>query len=163
MRADQMDAKRQKEILCGQTICRWVSRDIRKGRAATDTRDLERKLKEESFFDETTVLDSQAPDVHVLINRYLTDRKLSHAEVIRRLNVERSYGYQLLNGRRCPTREQVIRMGLLFGLDFEEMQRFLKTAGKPVLYVRNLVDARVIYAVEHGFDYDRACEFAWGA
>ena len=134
----------------------------RKGRMATDTRDLERKLREEHFFDESAVLDSQAPDIHVLINRHLAACGLSHAEVIRRLNVERSYGYQLLNGKRVPTREQMIKLGLLFGLALEEMQRFLKTAGKPILYVRNLTDARVIYAVEHGFDFDKACEFVWG-
>ncbi len=140
----------------------FCARAPRKGRTATDTRDLERKLREESAFDEDAVLGAKAPQIHALINGYLADKNLSQAEVIRKLNVERSYGYQLLNGRRVPTREQLIKLGFLFGLDLEEMQRFLKTAGKPVLYVRSLTDARVFYAVEHGFDFDRACEFVWG-
>lgn len=128
----------------------------------TDTYELEKKLKEESTFDETAVLESKAPDIHILINKYLTEKKLSHAEVIRKLNVERSYGYQLLNGKRIPTREQLIRLGLLLGLGLEELQRLLKVGGKSILYARNITDARVIYAVEHGFDYERACEFALG-
>ncbi len=125
-----------------------------------DTYELEKKLKEESSFDETAVLKSKAPDIHILINKYLTEKNLSHAEAIRKLNVERSYGYQLLNGKRIPTREQLIRLGLLLGLGLEELQKLLKVGGKAVLYARNITDARVIYAVEHGFDYERACEFA---
>ena len=131
-----------------------------KGGAATDTVSLEKKLREDSFFDEAAVLESRTPEIHLLINQYITDKNLSHADIIRMLNVERSYGYQILNGKRTPTREQMIRLGLIFRLTLPELQRFLKAAGKPALYARNMADARVIYAVEHGFDYDRACEFA---
>lgn len=98
----------------------------------------------------------------MLINSYITQKQLSHADIIRILNVERSYGYQLLNGKRIPTRLQIIKLGLIFGLSLEEMQKFLKAAGKAILYARNMEDAKVIYAIEHGFDYDKACEFALG-
>lgn len=108
------------------------------------------------------MLDAKAPDIHVLINRYIAQKQLSHADIIRMLNVERSYGYQLLNGKRIPTRLQLIKLGLMFELPLEEMQKFLKAAGKAILYARNIEDARVIYAIEHGFDYDKACEFALG-
>ncbi len=126
-----------------------------------DTVDLERKLKEDVFFDEAAVLENKVPDIHILINKYIAEKKLSHADVIRKLNVERSYGYQLLNGKRVPTRLHIIKLGLIFRLELDEMQKLLKAAGKEILYARDLTDAKVIYAIEHKFDYDKACEFAF--
>ena len=125
-----------------------------------DTLNLEKKLKEDSFFDEAAVMESKVPDIHILINKYIAEKGLSHATVIRKLNVERSYGYQLLNGNRVPTRTHIIKLGLIFKLELDEMQRLLKAAGKGILYARNYNDAKIIYAIEHKFDYDKACEFA---
>lgn len=126
-----------------------------------DTLDLERKIREEDEFDEETVLESKAPDIHILINKYIAEKNMKHADIIRMLNVERSYGYQLLNGRRTPTRIQIVRIGLILKLNFTEMQKMLKAAGKEILYARNVTDAKVIYALEHGLDYEKACEFIW--
>ncbi len=126
-----------------------------------DTTDLERKIREEQDFDEETILENKAPDIHILINKYIIENNIPHTEIIRKLNVERSYGYQILNGKRVPTRTQLIKIGLIFKLSFEELQRMLKIAGKEVLYARNVTDARVIYSLEHGLDYEKACEFIW--
>lgn len=126
-----------------------------------DTLDLERKIREEDEFDEEAVLSSKAPDIHILINKYIAEKSMKHADIIRMLNVERSYGYQLLNGRRIPTRIQIVRIGLILKLNFSEMQKMLKAAGKEILYARNVTDAKVIYALEHGLDYEKACEFIW--
>lgn len=126
-----------------------------------ETVDLERKIREEQVFDEETVLNNKAPDIHILLNKYLAEKEASHADVIRLLNVERCYGYQLLNGKRIPTRVQLIKIGLILKLSFEEVQRMLKVAGKEILYARNVTDARVIYSIERGLDYEKACEFIW--
>ena len=126
-----------------------------------ETLDLERKIREEQTFDEESVLNNKAPDIHILLNKYLAEKEASHADVIRLLNVERCYGYQLLNGKRVPTRVQLIKIGLILKLSFEELQRMLKIAGKEILYARNVTDARVIYSIERGLDYEKACEFIW--
>ena len=126
-----------------------------------ETLDLERKIREEQIFDEESVLNNKAPDIHILLNKYMAEKEASHADVIRLLNVERCYGYQLLNGKRVPTRVQLIKIGLILKLNFEELQRMLKIAGKEILYARNVTDARVIYSIERGLDYEKACEFIW--
>lgn len=126
-----------------------------------ETLDLERKIREDQFFDEETVLDNKPPDIHILLNKYIAEKNIPHTKIIRKLNVERSYGYQLLNGRRIPTRVQIIKIGIMLKLDFQELQKMLKIAGKEILYARNVEDARVIYSVEHGLDYEKACEFIW--
>lgn len=126
-----------------------------------ETVDLERKLREEKDFNEELVLGNKAPDIHILINKYIAEKHASHADIIRHLNVERCYGYQLLNGKRTPTRVQLIKIALLLKLNFDEVQHLLKVAGKEILYARNVTDAKVIHAIEHGLPYDKACEFIW--
>ncbi|MCM1523012.1 MAG: hypothetical protein NC120_01010 [Ruminococcus sp.] len=126
-----------------------------------DTLDLEKKIKEEELFDEETVIASKAPDIHILINKYIAEKGIPHTDIIRMLNVERSYGYQILNGRRVPTRTQLVKIGLIMKLECDEMQRILKIAGKEILYARNVTDARIMYSLEHKLDYGKACEFIW--
>lgn len=126
-----------------------------------ETLDLERKIREEQDFDEETVLNNKSPDIHILINKYMVEKDIPHTEIIRKLNVERSYGYQLLNGKRVPRRDQIIKIGIILKLDLTDLQQMLKVAGKPILYAKNVKDARVIYSVEHGLEYEKACEFIW--
>ncbi len=125
------------------------------------TVDLEKKVREEENFDENAVLENKAPSIHILINKYLMEKNVPHTEIIRALNVERSHGYQILNGRRVPTRDQLIKICLFLGLDFDEVQRMLKTAKKEVLYARDMTDAKIIYSIEHDLGYEEACEFIW--
>lgn len=125
------------------------------------TVDLEKKVREEEDFDESAVLENKAPSIHILINKHLMEKNVPHTEIIRALNVERSHGYQILNGRRVPTRDQLIKICLFLGLDFDEVQRMLKTAKKDVLYARDMTDAKIIYSIEHDLGYEDACDFIW--
>lgn len=126
-----------------------------------NTEDLEKKLREEDLFDESTVLENKAPNIHILLNKYIVEKNISHTDIIRALNVERSYGYQIINGKRIPPRIQLIKICLLFKLDIDQTQRLLKTAKKDVLYPRDMTDAKIIYSIEHGLGYEEACRFIW--
>lgn len=86
---------------------------------------------------------------------------MTKAEVIRKLNIDRNYGYWILNGSRNPTRNCIIQLSLLLELDVEQINYLLRLAGKSPLYVRNAVDAKVFYAVKHGMDYSDAVDFIW--
>lgn len=125
------------------------------------TLDLENKLRSDDEFDESAVMENKAPDIHILINKHMIEKNVKHTDLIRALNVDRSYGYQLLNGKRVPTRDQLIKIGLFMRLAFDEVQRLLKIAKKDILYARNMTDAKVIYAIEHALEYGEACEFIW--
>ena len=70
-------------------------------------------------------------------------------DAIRACNLERTYGYQLFNGTRRPTRAVLLRLSLVLELREEEVQRLLKLAGRPVLYARNRADAAVLYGLNH--------------
>lgn len=125
------------------------------------TSQLEERLETAETFDESLILENTAPEFCSAIAEYIEKKGVSRADLIRRIDVERTYGYQLLNGTRRPTRNHVIQMGLALGLDLDSFQRLLKAARKKPLYVRDLFDARVFFAVKHNMDYEAASEFIW--
>ena len=125
------------------------------------TVDLEEELKKRGAFDESTVLNEAPPELSDVLNKYIEDRKMKKSDLIRMINVDRNYGYQVLNGKRTPTRNFIIQASLILKLDINEMNYLLQLAGKSALYVRNLVDARVFYAINHRMEYYDAVDFIW--
>ena len=125
------------------------------------TVELEEKLKKHGAFDESSVLNEAPPELSDVLNRLIDDRKMKKSDLIRMINVDRNYGYQVLNGKRTPTRNFIIQTSLILKLDINEMNYLLQLAGKSTLYVRNLVDARVFYAINHRMDYYDAVDFIW--
>jgi len=53
---------------------------------------------------------------------------MSAAELISRAQIQRNYGYQILDGRRNPSRDKVIAFSLALHLDVNETQRALMIA-----------------------------------
>lgn len=125
------------------------------------TSQLEQWLETDEQFDETLIKENGCPELCTMIIRHMDEKGITRAELIKRLNLDRNYGYQLLNGTRNPRRNHLIQIGLLLGLDIEQFQRLLKTAMKKPLYVRDLFDAKVFYAVKHKMSFEKAVEFIW--
>lgn len=81
-----------------------------------------------------------------LLRRY----GVSVKDIIRRCNLERSYGYQLFNGTRRPTRDVLMVLSLELGLSGEETRRLFELTGRAPLYARRRRDAAVLYGLSHG-------------
>lgn len=127
------------------------------------TAELEEKLKNPGDFDNEIIEKNAPPELADVLSQYIDEKKISKAYVIRTLNVDRNYGYQILNGRRAPTRNCLIRIALILKLDADQINYLLRLAGKQPLYVRNLVDAKAFYAVKHNMEYFEAVDFIWGS
>lgn len=127
------------------------------------TAELEERLKTTGDFDEGMIENNAPPELADVLSKYIDESNISKADVIRTLNVDRNYGYQILNGTRAPTRNCLIRIGLILKLDADQINYLLRLAGKQPLYVRNLVDAKVFYAVKHNMEYPEAVDFIWGS
>lgn len=125
------------------------------------TKDIEKELSKPKAFSEELIDDNAPPKLHELLNKYINEKKLTKAEVIRKLNIDRNYGYWILGGTRKPTRNCLIQLSLILGLDVEQINYLMQLAGKSPLYVRNAVDARVFYAINHNMDYLDAIDFIW--
>ncbi len=127
-----------------------------------ETCQIEKKLCEMEDFDEGFISENGCPEFCALTEKYMQHKGISKAELIKRLNVNRNYGYQFLNGTRSPKRSYVIQIGLLLETSIEQLQKLLKAAGRKPLYVRNIFDARVFYALNNKMSYDEAVQFIWG-
>ena len=90
----------------------------------------------------------QSPDFSTLLQQYCQTRKMLPAHVIELSQIERTYGHQLFNGTRRPSRDKVIQLVLGMGLNVDETQRLLRAAGKSQLYPRLKRDAVILYGIQ---------------
>ena len=126
------------------------------------TRELENRIRSS---EDISVLDSgdfSAPELSEYLHSILEDHHVTVIQAIRRCNLDRSYGYQLFNGTRRPTRDVLLALAIHLGLTEEEAQRLLKLAGRPVLYARNRRDAAVLYCLSHRLPPEEAEELLSG-
>ena len=79
-------------------------------------------------------------------------KALGKAELIRRTNMDRSYGYQLLKGTRSPGRDKILLFSIAAGLDLHETQRALKSGGEAILYSRKKRDAIILFSLNEGLN-----------
>ena len=70
-------------------------------------------------------------------------------QVIRRANLEKSYGHQLFSGKRKPSRDTVLQLAFAMGADVAQAQEMLKIARKSVLYPRIKRDTVLIYCLHN--------------
>ena len=124
-------------------------------------KDIEEELSKSADFNEKLIENNTPPKLCELLNDYIDKKKMTKAEVIRMLNIDRNYGYWILNGSRNPTRNCLIQLSLLLEINVEQINYLMRLAGKSPLYVRNAVDAKVFYAINHHMDYFDAIEFIW--
>lgn len=96
---------------------------------------------------ETTNLIQQ--ELHQYLQQLLTEKQLSPAELIKRSGLYRTYGYEILSGKKRPDREKVLALCFAFSLSFEETQNLLKATGYPILYARIKRDSIIIFALQH--------------
>lgn len=73
-------------------------------------------------------------------------------QVIKRAGIERTYGHQLFNGTRRPSRDKVIQLAIGFGLSFNDTQKLLRVAGKSLLYPKIKRDAAIIHCIHQEKD-----------
>lgn len=76
----------------------------------------------------------------------LIDRKgLQKARAIKNAELTEVYGYQIFSGIRVPERKKLLCLAVGMGLNLDEVQRLLKCAGYPPLYVKKPFDSVVLY------------------
>ena len=113
------------------------------------TQELEQMIcssKDPSVLDNS---DFSAPELSGYLHTLLREHDMTVIQAVQHCNLERSYGYQLFNGTRRPTRNVLLTLAIHLGLSEAETQRLLKLAHRPVLYARNRRDAAILYCLSH--------------
>lgn len=89
---------------------------------------------------------------HEYIRQKCNEMGVVPEQVIKRSDIERTYGHQLFRGLRAPSRDKVIQLVFGFGLDVEDSQELLKIARKSILYPKIKRDAAILFCIKHGMD-----------
>jgi hypothetical protein len=110
------------------------------------TSSLERFIKR---FDESGY---DIPPFSVYISALCSEKNTLPQHIIKKADIERSYGHQLFNGTRTPSRDKVIQLAFGFEMNFDDTQKLLTIAKKSILYPKIKRDAVIIYALNHGYD-----------
>lgn len=114
------------------------------------TKELIKKIKSADRQDRDFLNDNdfKCPQIQYYLADLLGEHNISSVEFIQQMGLERSYGYQILNGNRKPSREILIKTAILLQLNLEETQRLLKIGNRNILYPRVKKDAATIFAIE---------------
>lgn len=92
---------------------------------------------------------------HEYIRRKCQEKGVVQEHVIKRADIERTYGHQLFRGLRIPSRDKVIQLAFGFGFNVEETQSLLKAACKSALYPKVKRDAVILFCINRGMSVIR--------
>lgn len=92
------------------------------------------------------------------LKKHCAAKNMIAEHVIARAQIDRTYGHQLFNGTRNPSRDKVLQLAIALGLTVEETQHLLRCASKSALYPRIRRDAVIIYALKEHWNMADAQE-----
>lgn len=120
-----------------------------------NTTDLINELRDENC-DITDYLSSNNTcfvniDIKEFWSEKITKSGLSKSNIINKSDFSYCYFYDIINGRKIPIRDKIIRITLTMGLGVDDCQEALRISGKSCLYARDKRDSIIIYALENGY------------
>ncbi len=122
------------------------------------TEELEHQIRSSNTPDALAGKEFDAPSLTAHLAELLHIRRVTVQDVVVGCNLDRSYGYQLFNGTRRPTRDFLLRLALFLRLSEREVQQLLNIAGRQTLYARNRRDAAILYGLSHGMTAEQTEE-----
>lgn len=117
---------------------------------APSTFDLEHEIKAttniEDYFEKHSshMLSHSLPEHLKLL---LEQKGISRADVVRDSLLNRTYVYQIFDGRRMPSRNKLIAVAFGMHLSDEETQAMLKLSGYRKLYAKDERDAILLFSL----------------
>lgn len=77
----------------------------------------------------------------------LAKKNIKPADAIRKSGLDRSYGHQIISGRKAPSRDKLIALSFGMDLTLDETNDLLKVSRNRTLYARDQRDAVIIFAL----------------
>lgn len=93
----------------------------------------------------------QLPSFSEYITQLCKKQEVVAERIIKRANIERSFGHQIFKGSRNPSRDTVLQLAFGFEADVDTAQELLKHARMSALYPRMKRDAAILYCLHHQF------------
>jgi len=89
----------------------------------------------------------KVPPLHEYLSALCEHRAVPRVEVIRRSGIDRSYGFQIFQGAKNPSRDKLLQLAIGFDMSYAETQELLKVARSSSLYPRFKRDAAIIFCI----------------
>ena len=109
-------------------------------------KELELSPNFKTFYDQNSEYMVSA-DLAQLLAELLQRKGLQKSHVIKNAELSEVYGYQIFSGVRVPERKKLLCRAISMGLNIDEAQTLLKTAGYSTLYVKLPFDSVVLYGI----------------
>lgn len=85
----------------------------------------------------------------VYLKSVIEKKGLKKSEIIRDAGLPRSYGYEILNGEKKPSRDRVLAICFALRLACDEVQELLKRTEYPLLYPKHERDSIILFGFSH--------------
>jgi hypothetical protein len=92
------------------------------------------------------------------LNILLEKKQVSRSEAIKKSELNYTYGYQMINGTRKPSKDKLLQLCFGLGATSEEANRILLIANAGGLYSKNRRDCVIIFALDKGLSLTKANE-----
>lgn len=87
-------------------------------------------------------------DIKAFWEQIIEEKNYSKSNIINKSDFSYCYFYDVINGRKMPTKDKVVRLALALKMTVEECQQALKISGRSALYPKIRRDSVLIYAIE---------------
>lgn len=92
------------------------------------------------------------------LNQLLAEKGLERSRVVRMANLNDTFGYQIFQGTRNPSRDKVLQIAFAMALSLRETNRALTAAGVSELYCKDRRDAIIIFCLDRGCSLQKVNE-----
>ncbi|PKM51032.1 MAG: hypothetical protein CVV02_08855 [Firmicutes bacterium HGW-Firmicutes-7] len=89
------------------------------------------------------------------INLALDKKRLKKSHVVKNTGLHRTYAYQIMSGKKKPSRDKALTIAFGLELTLEETQKLLNIAEFNPLYPKNKRDSIIIFALCNSYSLDK--------
>lgn len=127
-----------------------------------ETKELLDELKGKNI-DINTYLESNSDSlIEINLKKFWNDvvnnSGMSKSDIINKSDFGYVYFYDVINGRKIPSTDKIVRLALAMKMTLEQCQTALKYSGKSPLYPRLKRDSILIFAINHNYDIYQTVE-----
>ena len=83
------------------------------------------------------------------IQTMMAQKNVTKSALLKNVNLSKSFFYEILSGKKMPSRNNFLQLLISLGAAFDECQQALRACNYSPLYARNRWDAIIIYCIEN--------------
>lgn len=117
-----------------------------------DTNDLFKELEADCEIEDYLKSNTSSFVNHTLSNFWqdiCEKSEMSKSNIINKSEFNYSFFYDVINGRKIPARDKIIRLALTMNIGLDNCQQALRLSDKSLLYPRIKRDSIIIYALNN--------------